>query len=92
MPEASWIAPENQDEVLPGQWARERGTWQGTLLVRVKGRVAQKLKQTSNGEDPEANGNTEGELWVLTLAPPLAPHDLGLGAFPHCALVFRSVK
>ena len=28
LPEASWTALKNQAEALPGQWARERETWE----------------------------------------------------------------
>lgn len=85
VPEASGTALKCQGEALPGPWATESGTWQGTPLVRGGSRVAQ--KQMSNEEDPEANGKTDGKLWVLLLTLPLTPDDLGLGAFPLCALV-----
>ena len=88
--EASRTALRYRDEALSGQWARERGTWQRAHLVRGRGRVAQ--KQVSNREEPEANGKTDRELWVQTLTAPLAPDNLGLSAFPLCALVFCSVK
>lgn len=67
-------------------------TRQATRLVSGGSRVAQKLKQMSNGEGPEANGKTDGQQWVLILAPPLTPADLGLGAFRLCASVICSVK
>lgn len=40
-------------------------TRQATRLVSGGSRVAQKLKQMSNGEGPEANGKTDGQQWVL---------------------------